>query len=226
MGFRACSNLLLRWGSESFQWSLLSPLDSIELPSPLQSNPRSFSLVSDQFACFMKWESGDFHRLFESIAEPTPPVLPSSQSQYSPAQSKSKNANLKSTNFPSKLEKLVNSSSSFYTMSSSNTLDSSKPSNSNNSSSSSNSSSPLSSSSSSSSSTLSASSSLGWSLQNTSHRLYNPVSLSLIYFAPILSLFLFSFPLIQSSALFFLLFLVFPNKQTHASPSISRSTLS
>lgn len=217
MGFRACSNLLLRWGSESFQWSLLSPLDSIELPSPLQSNPRSFSLVSDQFACFMKWESGDFHRLFESIAEPTPPVLPSSQSQYSPAQSKSKNANLKSTNFPSKLEKLVNSSSSSYTMSSSNTLGSSKPSNSNNSSSSSRSSSP---------STLSASSSLGWSLQNTSHRLYNPVSLSLIYFAPILSLFLFSFPLIQSSALFFLLFLVFPNKQTHASPSISRSTLS
>lgn len=214
MGFRACSNLLLRWGSESFQWSLLSPLDSIELPSPLQSNPRSFSLVSDQFACFMKWESGDFHRLFESIAEPTPPVLPSSQSQYSPAQSKSKNANLKSTNFPSKLEKLGNSSSSYYTTSSSSTLGSSKPSNS---------SSP---SSSSSSSTLSASSSLGWSLQNTSHRLYNPVSLSLIYFAPILSLFLFSFPLIQSSALFFLLFLVFPNKQTHASPSISRSTLS
>ena len=220
MGFRACSNLLLRWGSESFQWSLLSPLDSIELPSPLQSNPRSFSLVSDQFACFMKWESGDFHRLFESIAEPTLPVLPSSQSQYSPAQSKSKNANLKSTNFPSKLEKLGNSSSSFYTTSSSNTLGSSKPSNSNNSSSSSSPSSP------SSSSTLSASSSLGWSLQNTSHRLYNPVSLSLIYFAPILSLFLFSFPLIQSSALFFLLFLVFPNKQTHASPSISRSTLS
>ena len=38
--------------------------------------------------------------------------------------------------------------------------------------------------------------------------------------------FLFSFPFIPSSALFFLLFLVFPNKQTHASPSISRSTLS
>ena len=181
MGFRACSNLLLRWGVESFQWSLLSPLDSIELPSPLQSNPRSFSLSSDQFSCFMKWENGGFHRLFGSIAEPTQPVLPSSQSLYSPSQSM--NANLKSDDLPSKPAN-PSSSTKTATLSSSMNLSSStnpsKPSSPSNSSYPSNPSNP---------STLSTPSSLGWSIQNTSHRLYNPIPLSLIYFAPILSLF-------------------------------------